>query len=92
MGEGSEDIKGNVAQAKAVFVLGLALVIYNEICGQLDRTAALLASSEKGGKSELRRAVCRITSGKPVSKPADGKCHRKYTALAGAPEQAELGL
>jgi hypothetical protein len=33
------------------------------------------------GKSELRRAVCRITSGRVVSKPLYGKCHRKYTAL-----------
>ena len=33
-----------------------------------------------GGKSELRRAVCRITSGTWASKPMDGQCHRKYTA------------
>ena len=48
------------------------------------------------GKSELRRAVCRITSGRPGSGPVgvqetpdetenriDGKCHRKHTAPAG---------
>src|SRR5258707_13877261 len=32
------------------------------------------------GKSELRRAVCRITSGKAGSRLSDGKCHREYTA------------
>jgi hypothetical protein len=32
------------------------------------------------GKSELRRAVCRITSGRVASRPLYGKCHRKYTA------------
>jgi len=35
---------------------------------QLDRTAALVTASDEGGKSELRRAVCRITSGKPASR------------------------
>ena len=34
-----------------------------------------------GGKSELRRAVCRITSGIQASRPGDGKCHREDTAL-----------
>ena len=34
----------------------------------------------RGGKSELRRAVCRITSGTADSSPLDGKCHRKHTA------------
>src|SRR6267154_248678 len=46
---------------------------------QLDRT---VARRKTGGKSELRRAVCRITSGKPGSSPVDGKCHRKHTAPA----------
>src|SRR5271154_300984 len=32
------------------------------------------------GKSELHRAVCRITSGRADSSPFDGKCHRKHTA------------
>jgi hypothetical protein len=41
------------------------------------------ASSDEGGKSELQRAVCRITSGKSASRPIDGKCHRKHTAFAG---------
>src|SRR5580700_339946 len=42
---------------------------------------SLFASSDAGrGKSELRRAVCRITSGRPGSSPSDGKCHRKHTA------------
>src|SRR6476620_11464990 len=44
---------------------------------QPDRT---VARRKTGGKSELRRAVCRITSGKPGSSPVDGKCHRKHTA------------
>ena len=35
-----------------------------------------------GGKSELRRAVCRITSGMRASRPVDGQCHRKHTASA----------
>ena len=35
-----------------------------------------------GGKSELRRAVCRITSGTWALKPMDGQCHRKDTASA----------
>jgi hypothetical protein len=46
-------------------------------CWQPDRTVAL---RKEGGKSELRRAVCRITSGRPGSSPVDGKCHRKHTA------------
>jgi hypothetical protein len=42
---------------------------------------SLPASSDAGrGKSELRRAVCRITSGRVGSSPFDGKCHRKHTA------------
>jgi len=35
-----------------------------------------------GGKSELRRAVCRITSGTRASRLVDGQCHRKETASA----------
>ncbi len=35
-----------------------------------------------GGKSELRRAVCRITSGTRASRPVDGQCHREHTAIA----------
>jgi len=30
-----------------------------------------------GGKSELRRAVCRITSGTAASRRLDGKCNRE---------------
>src|SRR5271155_2412830 len=33
-----------------------------------------------GGKSELRRAVCRITSGTDGSSHLDGKCNRERTA------------
>jgi len=42
----------------------------------------MIAAGRKpgGGKSELRRAVCRITSGIPVSKLEDGQCNRKQTA------------
>ena len=55
---------------------------YNAFVGS--RTGrSLPASSDAGrGKSELRRAVCRITSGTPGSSPVDGKCHRKHTASA----------
>jgi hypothetical protein len=35
---------------------------------------------KEGGKSELHRAVCRITSGMAGSSPLDGKCHREDTA------------
>ncbi len=38
--------------------------------------------STGGGKSELRRAVCRITSGTRASRLVDGQCHRKETASA----------
>ena len=40
------------------------------------------AGAAGGGKSELRRAVCRITSGTWASRPMDGQCHRKDTASA----------
>ena len=33
-----------------------------------------------GGKSELRRAVCRITSGTDGSSHPDGQCNREHTA------------
>ena len=60
---------------------------YNRKRRQLDRTAARCTSSTARGKSELHRAVCRITSGQPVSKPVDGKRHRKYTARKGKGEK-----
>ena len=44
----------------------------------MDRTVAPV---RRGGKSELRRAVCRITSGIPASRLEDGQCHRKHTAF-----------
>jgi len=44
-----------------------------------------------GGKSELRRAVCRITSGMWVSRPTDGQCHRKDTASATPPRFFRIG-
>ena len=36
-----------------------------------------------GGKSELRRAVCRVTPGTAASRPRDGQCHRDDTASSG---------
>jgi len=41
------------------------------------------AARKEGGKSELRRAVCRITSGRACSSTFDGKCHRKHTVPLG---------
>ena len=56
-------------------------IAYNEQVGSWTGRS-LPASSDAGrGKSELRIAVCRITSGRPGSSPSDGKCHRKHTAL-----------
>jgi hypothetical protein len=37
-----------------------------------------------GGKSGLRRAVCRITSGMCASRHIDGQCNREYTAFVGS--------
>jgi len=37
-----------------------------------------------GGKSELRRAVCRITSGTVGASRLDGQCNRKQTAKLSA--------
>jgi hypothetical protein len=55
-------------------------VTYNDEVGSWTGRP-LSASSDAGrGKSELHRAVCRITSGRPGSSPSDGKCHREYTA------------
>src|SRR5580692_7023316 len=55
-------------------------VTYNDEVGSWTGRP-LPASSDAGrGKSELHRAVCRITSGRPGSSPSDGKCHREYTA------------
>src|ERR1700677_4874169 len=59
-----------------------ALVAYNDPVGSWTGRL-LVASSEAGrGKSELHRAVCRITSGRAGSSPFDGKCHREYTPRA----------
>jgi len=44
--------------------------------------AARGSPSSGGGKSGLRRAVCRITSGICASRRKDGQCNRKYTAHA----------
>src|ERR1035441_6388908 len=52
---------------------------------QEDRAVAaggLRKRAAGGGKSELRRAVCRITSGTWALRPMDGQCHRKDTASA----------
>src|SRR6266850_3298507 len=37
-------------------------------------------SREGRGKSELQRAMCQVTPGRPGSSPVDGKCHRENTA------------
>ncbi len=42
---------------------------------------AWLEAFAGGGKSELRRAVCRITSGIAELRPRDGQCHREDTAF-----------
>ena len=42
--------------------------------------AGAVKVSGGGGKSELRRAVCRITSGTEGSNPLDGQCNREGTA------------
>ena len=59
-----------------------APIEYNDLVGSW--TGRLLSTSSDGGrgKSELRRAVCRITSGRPGLSPVDGKYHRKHTASA----------
>src|ERR1700692_2580702 len=55
-------------------------IAYNDQVGSWTGRS-LSASSDAGrGKSELHRAVCRITSGRAGSSPFDGKCHRKHTA------------
>ncbi len=41
---------------------------------------AVRCASGGGGKSELRRAVCRITSGTVGASRLDGQCNRKQTA------------
>ena len=38
-------------------------------------------SREGRGKSELHRAMCQVTPGRPGSSPVDGKCHRENTAI-----------
>src|SRR5437762_7633515 len=59
----------------------IKLAGYNQQVGsRTGRSLLGLSRVAGGGKSELRRAVCRITSGRLGSSPADGQCHRKYTA------------
>src|SRR5579863_1953585 len=60
---------------------------------QEDRAVAAgpVSAGAGGGKSELRRAVCRITSGTRASRPVDGQCHREDTAgLAGSLDLSSL--
>jgi len=45
-----------------------------------DRCRVDLRVLRGGGKSELRRAVCRITSGTAGANQPDGQCNRKQTA------------
>src|SRR5215475_5367920 len=56
--------------------------IYNLFVGSWTGRSLPVLSGAGRGKSELRRAVCRITSGRMGSSPFDGKCHRKHTAAA----------
>ena len=62
--------------------MGAVRLHYNEWVGS--RTGRSLLKDR--GKSELRRAVCRITSGRALALlwagSFDGKCHRKHTARA----------
>jgi hypothetical protein len=58
------------------------VIEYNDFVGSRTGRSLSALSGAEGGKSELRRAVCRITSGRVDSSPLDGKCHRKHTALA----------
>src|SRR5438128_2537459 len=37
------------------------------------------------GKSELQRAMCQVTPGRPGSNRVDGKCHRENTAAEAEP-------
>ena len=55
---------------------------YNQSVGSRTGRSLSALSGAGRGKSELRRAVCRITSGRLGSSVVDGKCHRKYTASA----------
>src|SRR5579875_1208308 len=57
--------------------------VWSKIDGAGSRAVAAVMHMRDGrGKSELRRAVCRITSGIQASRPEDGQCHRKHTACA----------
>jgi len=47
-------------------------IAYNDPVGSWTGRSLSALSGGEGGKSELRRAVCRITSGKPGSSPVDG--------------------
>jgi hypothetical protein len=55
-----------------------------------DRCRPRIHASAGGGKSELRRAVCRITSGTEVSRPLDGQCNREHTAKFGGASQRKV--
>ena len=57
-------------------------LIHSSLCRRPDdRCPSPRMRSKGGGKSELRRAVCRITSGMRASRRVDGQCNRKETAL-----------
>ncbi len=58
----------------------VAAIEYNDSVGSWTGRSLSASSNAERGKSELHRAVCRITSGRAGSSPFDGKCHRKYTA------------
>src|SRR5436305_15128550 len=58
---------------------------YNQYVGSRTGRPLPASSGARRGKSELRRAVCRITSGTSGSSLMDGECHRKHTATAATP-------
>ena len=60
----------------------LHVIIIQLAAGPDGRSLLFAVSKSAGGKSELRRAVCRITSGRAGSSRFDGKCHREHTARA----------
>src|SRR6185437_9091219 len=68
-----------------IAVVSLELVTLNLAGGRAIAAAQNLRVLSGGGKSELRRAVCRITSGTDGSSHPDGQCNRKHTA---SPAQA----
>ena len=82
----SRSAPGEVSTSRSATIASCLAAVGNRdtihwICRRLDdRCRSRRKASSGGGKSELRRAVCRITSGTEVSRPLDGKCNREHTA------------